>query len=361
MKLEELVKSYEKIEHLVSPAGLLIGFFWHLLNLRRIDLFFDNLLVVFYLCLTGLTIIYLNSYQAGKIRGRFFEIGAIVVPFVMQFSIGGLFSSFLTFYGESSAISVGWPFLAILVFLLIGNEVFRKRYQRLTFQVCIYFAVIFLYLVFALPILTDRLGDSIFLISGAAALVLISLFVFIVRLVARQTVSQSWQWSAAGIFVIYLALNIFYFTNIIPPIPLSLKEGVISHSVVRAGTNWKVQVEAPPWYLFLDEYNPVFHWQPGERVYCYAAVFAPTQIKTNIYHRWSIYDEKSKQWVEKSKISYEITGGKDGGYRGYSYKQSIAPGSWRVDIINERGQVLGRLSFKIIQVDFPPKLTELVF
>jgi hypothetical protein len=361
MKLEELIKHYEKYEHFVSPAGLLIGFFWHLLNLRRIDLFFDNLLVVFYLCLTGLAIIYLNAYQAGKIRGRFFEIGSIVVPFMMQFSIGGLFSSFLTFYGESGAISVSWPFLAILVFLLIGNEVFRKRYQRLTFQVCTYFAVIFLYLVFAVPILTDRLGDSIFLISGVTALTLIALFIFIIRLVAHQTVVQSWKWLTAGIAVIFLALNIFYFTNLIPPIPLSLKEGVISHSVVRTGVNWKVLIESPSWYLFMDEYDPVFHWQPGERVYCYAAVFAPTQIKTNIYHRWSFYDENSKQWVEKSKISYEITGGKDGGYRGYSYKQSIAPGSWRVDIINERGQVLGRLSFKIIQVDSPPKLTELVF
>ncbi len=361
MKIENLIKRYEKIEHYVSPAGLVIGFFWHVLYLKRIDLLYDNLLIVFYLCLTAMAIVYLNAYQIGRLRGRFFEIISIIVPFFLQFSIGGLFSSFLIFYGESGSISVSWPFLAVLVLLLVGNEFFRSRYQIFIIQICSFFLVVFLYLVFALPILLDKIGDTIFLLSGGASVVIIILFVSFLRLVARQTVKKSEKWLIGGVAAIFITLNILYFTNIIPPIPLSLKEGTIAHSVKRVTAGWVVKIEPKPWFLFWRDYNPVIHWQSGQRVYTFTAVFAPTKIKTEIYHVWSFYDSNLKEWVEKSKINYEIVGGRDGGYRGYSYKQSLAPGKWRVDIVNSQGQVLGRLPFKIVQADTPPELKEIIY
>ncbi len=361
MKIEDLIKRYEKIEHFVSPAGLIFGFFWHLLNLKRIDLLFDNLLVVFYLCVTALAIIYFNAHAAGRLRGRFFEILSIFVPFVMQFSIGGLFSSFVIFYGQSGALSVSWPFLLILVFMVVGNEVFRKRYQRLAFQISIFFATVFLYLVFAIPILIDKIGDGVFLLSGVVSLFITAFIVLAVSFVSPQVAKQSRLWLALGIGGLYAALNILYFFNIIPPIPLALKDGGIAHSVSRAGFTYSAQIETPPWYLFLDQYNPIYHWTPGETVYCYAAIFAPTKIRTNVYHRWLFYDEKAREWVEKSKIKYSIIGGRDGGYRGYSYKQNIEPGKWRVDVMNERGQVLGRLNFEIVQSDLTPELVSIRF
>lgn len=361
MPVEDLIKRYEKIEHFVSPAGLLFGFFWHLLYLRRIDLLYDNLLLIFYLVMTGAAIIYLNFYHVRKLEARFFEIISIIVPFFLQFSIGGLFSSFLIFYGESGSIVISWPFFAALVILLVGNEFFRRGYQILVIQLCSYFTVIFLYLVFAVPIIVDKIGDSIFLASGFASLVIIFLYILFLHLVARERIRRGLKWLVGGIAAIFIVLNVMYFINIIPPLPLSLKEGTIAHSVARSGRDWILQVEPKPWYYFFQSYNPVFHWQPGTRVYLYAAVFAPTNIKTNIFHRWSFYDQNSKQWVEKSKISYEIVGGQDGGYRGYSYKQSIVPGHWRVDVVNSRGQVLGRFSFEIIQDSTAPALEKVTY
>jgi len=361
MKTEDLIHRYEKYEHYISPTGLIIGFVWHLMNLKRIDLFFENLLVVFYLVVAVLAIIYLNAHQAGHFRRRFFEIISLFVPFFLQFAIGGLFSSFVTFYGESGAVSVSWPFLLVLVFMLVGNEVFRQRYQRLVFQTSVFFGTIFLYLVFAFPILLNELGDAVFILSGVTSLAAVSLLILVIQRVAPQIVWQSRRWLVAGIAFIYLGLNILYFTNIIPPIPLSLKEGGMAHSVARSGGNWVVRVERAPWYLFYQDFNPVYHWQPGQAVYCYAAVFAPTDIKTNIYHRWMFFDPKTNQWAEKSKIKYPITGGRDGGYRGYSYKTAITPGQWRVDVMTERGQILGRLSFEIVQTDAAPELTTLEY
>lgn len=369
MKVEDLIKRYEKIEHIVSPAGFIIGFVWHILYLRRIDLLYDNLLMIFYLILTGLAIIYLNIYQirlryaqGHHLKIRFFELISIGVPFFLQFSIGGLFSSFLIFYGESSSIAVSWPFLAALVLLLVGNEFFRSRYRHLIIQIYSFFAVIFLYLVFAMPIALDRIGNSIFLLSGAASLAFIALFLFILRFFVREPVEHSKKWLIGGIAAIYFILNILYFTNIIPPIPLSLKEGAIAHSVARISNGWEILVEPKPWYVFFRDYNPVVHWQPGQRVYTYAAVFAPTKIKTEIYHVWFFYDPNLEEWVQKSKVNYEIIGGRDGGYRGYSYNRlGLAPGKWRVDIVNSKGQVLGRLPFKIVQVSAAPELKQIIY
>ena len=360
MNIENLIQRYQKIEHYISPASLLTGFVWHLVTLRRIDLLFDNLLVVFYLFVTGLTILYLNACQTGRLRGRFFEIGSVIAPFLLQFSIGGLICSFLIFYGQSSTLVVSWPFLAALVLALIGNEFFRKGYQILTLQICVFFVVVFLYAVFAMPIIFNRIGVWVFLSSGIVSLGVILLFLWLIRRVSPQAIETSRRQLILTVGGAYLALNLLYFTNLIPPIPLSLKEGAIAHSVSQTPSGWVVQVEPKPWYLFYRTNNPVFHWQPGERVYCYAMVFAPTDIKTGIYHRWSVYETKRGKWVETSRVRYDIVGGRDGGYRGYSYKQNVVPGGWRVDVENDRGQVLGRLSFEIVEGK-PPALREVVY
>jgi MFS family permease len=356
MKSTALIHFYEKNERYISPLTVLAGFTWDNLTLQRIDLWIDNLILVIYLVIAGTCILFLNAYFVGRLSGRFFDEAAGVAPFLMQFSFGGLFSAFVIFYSRSGSLAASWPFLAILVFLLLGNEVFRKRYARLAFQLCIFFFTVFSYLIFAVPLLLNNLGSMMFLISGFCSLVIISLFSLFLYFAAPQFVKQSWRWFLGGIVVIYLFFNFLYFTNIIPPVPLSLKDGGIAHAVSQIRFNYTAQIEKVPWYLFLDDFNPVFHWQPGQRVYCYASVFAPTEIKTEVFHRWSLFDENTKKWIEKTKVSYDIVGGKDGGYRGYSYKQNVQAGKWRVDVINERGQLLGRLNFEVVQSDSAPEL-----
>ena len=41
-----------------------------------------------------------------------------------------------------------------------------------------------------------------------------------------------------------------------------------------------------------------------------------------------------------------IAGGRDGGYRGYSLT-TVNSGNWRVNIETERGQLIGRVKFKV--------------
>lgn len=48
--------------------------------------------------------------------------------------------------------------------------------------------------------------------------------------------------------------------------------------------------------------------------------------------------------VTTDKLDYEVTGGRGGGYRGYTYKLNVS-GKWRVDEETEEGLLLGRIKF----------------
>jgi hypothetical protein len=147
-----------------------------------------------------------------------------------------------------------------------------------------------------------------------------------------------------------------YFLNIIPPIPLALKESGVYHQVERVNGNYIVSYEPSTWYRFWSDWSPVFHWVPGEPVYNFTAIFAPTDIETEIRHRWSYYDTNKEEWVVKDVLSYPMAGGRNEGYRGYSLKYKIQPGRWRVDVITETDQILGRNEFKVIKASYSPNL-----
>jgi len=270
---------------------------------------------------------------------------------------------------------VSWPFLVPLLALFLGNDFFRKKYLNLTFQTSLFFVSLFSYSILIFPVIFDKIGDYIFIASGVAVLFAIAFFLFILFRIMPERFKLNLKpllLSIGGIFVIF---QIFYFTNIIPPAPLSLKESGIYHSLERIYGNsewyaarytepvahyknyiYKVSVESAPLYLFFKDQSDIFHWIPGTPVYCYSSVFSPTNLDIPIFHRWSWLNKGTGKWIEMARLSFPIVGGLDGGYRGYSYMYIHNAGRWRVDVINEQGQVLGRREFTVVAVADPPKL-----
>lgn len=344
---EKLIRRYERY---VAPFTFTFGFLLDAFTLNRIDLWIDHLVLLGYLSCAGGAIAIYNLYESGRMRVRFMERGIAFVPVVMQFGFGGLLSAFVLFYAKSAALSRSWLFLLIFAVLLIGNERFRARYQRVVFQVSIYFTALFSYSIFLLPLVLKKIGPTIFLLSGVLSLVLVALFVLFLYLLAPRQIAQSKQTLAYSIGSIFLLFNILYFTNIIPPIPLALKESGIYHSVARTEEGaYALRFEVAPWYSIFRETSAVYHGKFGEPVYYFTSIFAPTKFNTPIFHQWSYYDEQERTWVRTERIKFSIVGGRDGGYRGYSYKTGIQPGYWRVEVVTEQGQVLGRESFRVIR------------
>jgi hypothetical protein len=346
--VEEVVHWYERY---VSPISLVAGFLSdNLILLKRVDLWTTDALFLFYLVVSSSGIVLINLIEAGRLRRPWVIAAAPFIPIVIQFAFGGLFSGFLSLYSRSAAYAASWIFVVLVAALLLGNERLSRFYVRVPIQISILFTTLFSFLIFFLPVVFHEIGPWMFLGSGVLALILIALFVSgLIRLVPETR--KDLTTSARAIAVIYVVFNILYFTNAIPPLPLSLKDAGVYHSVVHDTQNgdYDVTGEPLPWYdVFFLRYNSVFHESPGDRAFVYTAIFAPSGLSTQILHEWQYYDEAKGKWVTEATIRYPITGGRDGGYEGYSESLDPAPGKWRVDVVTQYGQLIGRVSFTVV-------------
>jgi len=342
----------------VSPLSLIAGFISDNLFLtRRVDLFLTNAVFFTYLIVAAVCVVVFNLIEAGRLRHPWALKALPLLPVVAQFAFGGLFSGYLSLYSRSAAVSVSWIFVIALAALLLGNERFAHFYARFSFQVSLYFTVLFSFLIFFLPVVAHRIGPWMFIVSGLVSLCVIALFLLLLSKLVPEIVRANRTTAARAIAVIFLAFNVLYFTGAIPPLPLALKDAGVYHGVTRAADgSYALTGEPLPWYESFFRYNVVYHATAGESAYAYSAVFAPSGLSIVILHQWQRYDTTLKQWVTTDTISFPINGGRDGGYRGYSVKSGITPGSWRVNVVTQYGQLIGRISFEVVAASTTPAL-----
>ncbi len=344
---EELLKWHEKF---ISPLTLLIGFTLDNFALKRVDLFWGNVLLFSYLAVAAVGIVVFHLIKSGRWRGRFFLKIVPFIPAAIQFGFGGLFSGFVILYSHSAAYATSWIFVVILAALMIGNERFRQYYTQFAFQASVLFVALVTFMIFFLPVVTGKIGTMMFIASEAIAIGITIAFVRSFSLAAPEVFNEA-KWALRkSVASILLIFNILYFTNAIPPLPLSLKEAGVYHDVRRAGDVYQLEAEPLEWYQKYLNYNTTFHKAPGERIYVFTAVFAPTKLSTTIEHHWQRYDEVEKAWKEISSVAFAIQGGRDGGYRGYTILDNAEPGNWRVNV-ETGGKLVGRVSFAVEAVE----------
>jgi hypothetical protein len=58
-------------------------------------------------------------------------------------------------------------------------------------------------------------------------------------------------------------------------------------------------------------------------------------------------------------VAFNLSGGREEGYRGYSIKSDPEPGKWRVQVKTLTGQVIGELRFKIENVTGKPVVSDI--
>ena len=358
-RLYQLRGLFEKYERRISSIFLVGGFIFDSLTIQRIDRPFDHLVILSYLMLSGASIILLNKYHERPPISNFsIWVRNLLLPFI-QFALGGLFSVFLVFYSRSTSISASWPFLLLLLFLLVGNEFFRNYYERLTFQLSIYYIAIFSFSILIVPVLLKKMNAGVFLLSGLVSLVFITFFTRILFRMVPQLYHQSRVDINRMITLLFLVINILYFTNLIPPIPLAMKNSGIYHLVTKMDNNYEVVGEKRDWYGWLPSLSPLtVHLNEGEPLYAFGAVFAPTGLNTDVIHDWQYFDKAADKWVSATKVTFNIFGGRGEGYRTFSKKENLFYGQWRVDVKTESGQIIGRLRFNIVPVSSKPMLYE---
>ena len=104
-------------------------------------------------------------------------------------------------------------------------------------------------------------------------------------------------------------------------------------------------------WLFWRRDSRPFQAAPEEKAYYFARVFGPRGFRHKISVRWERWDLKKEAYVAKAVVPIGITGGREQGFRAYSYFSTIAPGLWRASVVTEDGRSVGRLPFHVIRAD----------
>ncbi len=334
----------------------LSGVTYDTLTLTRIDRLQDNLILLLYLAMLGALIVLTGRVgmesppdpeqrSASSPFMRWVLESRPYYPMASQFLLGSLFSAYTIFYSRSATFSGTAVFFTLLIMLLVANEFLRDRLSNLRLLVSLYAVVCFAFFTFFLPVITGYMNAAIFVVG---AMLSVAVILRVAQLIYRNNPDRSRE-EGIGVTVPAAALIGvlvgFYFLNWIPPVPLSLKFGGIYHDVKRPGDQFELAFERQ-WYEFWKRSDTTF--PSNTPIYCFTAVFAPVDLNTTIYHHWYYRAHSSRPFSHADKIPLKISGGREGGYRAYSFKQRLDPGDWRVDVEAGDGRILGRVSVSVV-------------
>ena len=347
MRFSRFIAALKKYERHISAAAMIAGFAFDNYFFGRVDHPATQFALFGYIWLAVAAILFVHFIETrGEPEGLLRKIRPLGVA-ATQFAFGGLWSAFLIFYARSAVLAASWPFLVVLGAIFVGNEAFKHYHSRLVFTCTLLFFALFSYTIFVVPILTGSMGKAVFILSGVLATIVFALVIKCLNYIGPQRMKQSWKGIAAGALAVLAVLNACYFTNVLPPLPLAMTRAGVYHSIRRDGNVYRAIGEARSLFT-LPWSEPVVHIMPGESLSLYSAVFAPIQLQTKILHIWQRYDDAAKSWRTQAVVAYSITGGREGGYRGYSVKSLPAKGHWRVNIATADGLLVGRVAFNVI-------------
>jgi hypothetical protein len=319
------------------PAALMFGVLVDFLTFKSIRIESTFLILGVHMLIVALSIRLLYIRLGGRIQ----SVATLVAPFLLQFSLGALLSASLIFYWFSGSLSVSWPILLVIAILMVFNEVLRSWFLRPRVQIGAFYFAVFSVCTLVFPYFFHSVDTWTFLLSAVVSLGLMIGFLHHLSKHIRVFADCRRELTST-IVVIFVVMNTLYFSNIIPPIPLALRDAGVYHEVRRSGSGYVVRAQQQVW---IDRLVPgqTIH---ADSVSIFASIFAPTDLNTTIVHHWEFFDTSVGRWVDRGRLAYQISGGRTDGYRGYSTK-SVEPGRWRVSVETLRGQVIGRVRFTV--------------
>ncbi|KAB1068198.1 DUF2914 domain-containing protein [Tamlana haliotis] len=344
--LLRFLQKHQKYAPIIFFIG---GFIFDSLTLGRIDRVYDISVLCIHMSTLTLTLYLFNLADDGKWKNTFLERLEPYFPLAIQFFFGGLSSAYVIYFSRSVSLSKTTSFFVILVALFLANELLKKRISNKYLQFSIYFFISFTFFAFMIPVFLRDMGHLIFIASG---LISLGTTLALIRVIYKKSPSTRAELHLgklmALIFSIYITINVFYHFKLIPPVPLALQTGIVAHNIKKQNNTYNVTYEQKPKLVFWRDYRAQFIRSANEPVYIFSSVFAPTALKKSIIHRWKWFDANKDEWLTFDNISFNITGGRNEGYRGYTFKKNVKPGLWSVEVITQEELVLGIIDFEII-------------
>ena len=348
--LKELQHALDPYKKYLPVLFFIGGFIWDSMTLGRVDSLYSNMVLCTYLICLTFALYFYNISEDGRWENTLMESYEHYFPLAVQFFLVGHCSAYVIFYSRSVSLTKTIAFFIILVILLFANELLKHRISNKYLQFGAYFFVNFTFFTFFLPIVLNTMNSLIFVISGFISLCISLCFILFIYFRSPSTRKDISGFKVTGLILgLYALINLFYFFNLIPPVPLSLEKGFVAQKVEKQQQHFEVTYQASRWYTFWRSYSNRVQWTPGDSIFVFTSIFAPADLEKSVYHRWKWFSPGTNGWQITDKIGYQITGGRDEGYRGFTYKQQLASGRWSVDVITGEGLVLGSIDFKVVK------------
>lgn len=327
------------------------GFLFDVATLKRIDSWLDLGFQLAYLAVLTLLLIGQHRDHAGLWRPSGLVSRAWTYNLeALHFFYGGLLSNYVVFYAKSASGLRPLVFFLLLLGLLFLNEMPQIRRIGHRLRLGLYAFCVASFLIYFVPVVIGRMGDWVFFLSMLiAALIVWGVAGALARTVDKDRRSgyrRSLAWPAG---LVLGAISLLYAFRLVPPVPLSVKFDGVYHDVQREGTAYVLRAERPPFYLFWRRDSRPFHLRDGDRAYYVARIFAPTRFRHRVVIHWEQEDPATGRFEDRGRYPVEITGGREQGYRTYSFYENIRPGLWRAGVETEDGRAVGLLSFRVVQ------------
>lgn len=258
---------------------------------------------------------------------------------LLQFIYGNLLSALFILYFKSANHWLAWLMALILGVMLVANEYLEDEYKQFTLSWALFGFCAMLLFNFALPFLMGSIHAMWFYLStllGAG---------FAYWLYKKTPAHFG---SITPVWVISAGLMLAYAVDMIPPVPLVKREIALGYALNKSESHYFLTQQASPWWVFWRNTSTDLQVRTGQRVYCFSSVFAPPGLKTKLFHRWQYHDSK-KGWQTLSRAGFSLSGGRAGGFRGYTYKQGLQAGDWKVSVETENEKTITEITFHVTE------------
>lgn len=328
------------------PAAFFIGgFIFDLVTLSRIDETFQLVQQFVYLFVIGFYLVFEKSQRVEA----FFSAGrrATIWSYrteAVHFLLGSLLSVYMIFYFKSASVWNAFIFIGIMAILLVLNEFEKIKGLGDVTRFGLFSLSSVSYFIYLVPILWGTVGFFTFLFSLFMSALFV--YIFIHRLRKYEHVQGSHITSrvmlpSLAVHVLFLLLYIF---KMLPPVPLSIQKIGIYHDIKKSSGQYQLSYSRSFW-KFWQSGAQSFTSLPGDKVFCFASVFAPNFFKDQVKMEWWFYTKTG--WTRTDSIPMQISGGNDRGFRGYTMKGNYDPGDWQIRVVTSDDREIGRIYFTV--------------
>jgi hypothetical protein len=264
---------------------------------------------------------------------RAHRLVATAVDYTIQSLHHGLLLFVLpAYYAAATLTSVNVLFVAVLVVLIL-LATFDPWYAALVqprpwLRAVVFVVSVFAALNVALPLLGIRPYVGLLLSAWASVVALTP--------AVRRALGWPWMSSLAGASVagVVAAAVVGAGCIVVPPAPL-----FVAHADIRWSVGTIESLEPVRDAIKLDELQ-------RQGLTAYTAIYAPAGLRQPVAHVW-----RHRGHVKDVVLFSAVAGGRRQGYRTWSRKTVFAAdsiGRWTVDVMTTSGQLIGRLSFRVI-------------